>query len=236
MCPELMDDRYNAKEIEGDAQYDISIHSGIDVSGNIFSEEIKKLHDISYVFVSLGDDELNVETAVNLRLVFEKMNISPIIHTVIHNPEKKEALVDLKTAKGVPYNIDFLGDFNSLYSDETMINSTLEKEALKRHMSWDTSKEEDFWAYEYNYRSSVASVIHRKMRIHCNIPGAIKPKEKRTDAEKDICRVLEHKRWNAYMRTEGWVYGKERNDMARIHHNLVLFDKLSQEDKEKDDD
>ena len=49
-------------------------------------------------------------------------------------------------------------------------------------------------------------------------------------------RILEHKRWNAYMRSEGYSYAVNRNDMAKQHNCLVPFDKLNEDDKIKDDD
>ena len=55
-----------------------------------------------------------------------------------------------------------------------------------------------------------------------------------------ICSItLEHKRWNAHMRSEGYVFsGSEdassRNDLAKMHHNLVAFLHLSQNLKDVD--
>jgi hypothetical protein len=51
--------------------------------------------------------------------------------------------------------------------------------------------------------------------------------------------VLEHRRWNAYMRSEGYVFSgstdkKSRNDLAKMHHDLVNFADLSEEEKRKD--
>lgn len=56
--------------------------------------------------------------------------------------------------------------------------------------------------------------------------------ENRTIAE------LEHKRWNAYMRSEGYVYvhGEKRNDMAKIHHLMIPFNELPPKEQEKDID
>ena len=46
-------------------------------------------------------------------------------------------------------------------------------------------------------------------------------------------------RWNVYMRSEGYVYSgsdeaSSRNDLGKMHHNLVVFERLSDEDKRKD--
>ena len=59
-----------------------------------------------------------------------------------------------------------------------------------------------------------------------------------TPEEKNIIEVLEHKRWNAYMRAEGYVFSgstdkSSRNDLAKMHHDLVDFSSLTEE-KRKD--
>ena len=118
-----------------------------------------------------------------------------------------------------------------------MLGSDLEKIALERHLKW--GKEDEFWNYEYNYRSSMASAIHSKVRILCGIPGADKPEDQRTIAERDGIEVLEHRRWNTYMRSEGYVYSgspdrASRNDLGKMHHDLIPFELLSEEDKRKD--
>ena len=58
-------------------------------------------------------------------------------------------------------------------------------------------------------------------------------------AHRDGIEVLEHRRWNAYMRSEGYVYSGSpdratRNDLGKMHHDLIPFDLLSEEDKRKD--
>ena len=78
-----------------------------------------------------------------------------------------------------------------------------------------------------------------KARIACRIPGAEKKESDITLGERDIIEKLEHRRWNAYMRSEGYVYSgspheSSRNDLAKMHHDLVVFDLLSEEEKRKD--
>ena len=36
------------------------------------------------------------------------------------------------------------------------------------------------------------------------------------------------------MRTEGYVYNKTRDDIAKTHPSLIVFDDLSQAEKDKD--
>ena len=76
-------------------------------------------------------------------------------------------------------------------------------------------------------------------RIACKIPGADKPEEELTGEERERIELLEHRRWNAYMRAEGYVYSgspekSSRNDLAKMHHDLVDYSALTEEEKRKD--
>ena len=237
IAPELMSKEYNGVKIDGEAEYNIIIHSGFDVNTKSFIDEIYKLVDTTYVFVSLGSDEMNIKNAVELRRVFERMRINPVIQSIIYNSDEKDALIGLKNYNGTPFNIEFIGDIKSSYSENVIMNSELERSALSRHLKW--GKEEEFWRYEYNYNSSVASAIHMKARIFCGISGATKKEEELTDKEKETIETLEHRRWNAYMRSEGYIYSgspekSSRNDLAKMHNDLVDYSSLLEEEKRKD--
>lgn len=237
-CPELM--KFSGRlDIDGESKYTINIHSGVDVDTVFFDKIISSLPRTTYVFVALGNDEKNISTAVKLRSFFERMGHNPEIQAVVYNSDKKQALTDITNFKGQKYNIDFIGDMESSYSEDVILDSDVEEEALKRHLKW--GKESEFWQYSYNYKSSIASAIHGKMKILCGMPGIEKAPEERTEDELWSLRVLEHCRWNAYMRSEGYVYGgtvekSGRNDLAKTHNCLVPFAELPLKEQEKDDD
>ncbi|MBR5272856.1 MAG: hypothetical protein IKU25_05615 [Clostridia bacterium] len=220
--------------------YGIEVKSDVDVDTKKFADEISKLTDATYVFVSLGSDEKNVATAVMLRMLFERMNIKPIIQTVVYNSNARELLSNARKSKAQSYDIEFVGDINSLYSKDVIIASALEKDAFARHVAYcygDKEKEDDFWKYEYCYRSSIATAVHAKARISCNIPGAGKSEDEMTDYERETLGALEHRRWEAYMRADGYVYSgsperSSRNDLGKMHNNLT--DELTDDDKAKD--
>ncbi len=240
LCPGLMDSQLNGNyDIEGEAKYKITVHSGVDVNTKTFEQAILALPQTTYVFIALGDDEKNISTAIKLRALFEKRVYAPQIQAIIYNSDKKQALCDITNFKGQSYNIDFIGDTDSSYSQEAILESDIEKKALERHRKW--GSERDFWQYDYNYKSSMASAIHREMKIKCSIAGAQKAPEDRTQDQLWAIRILEHCRWSAYMRSEGYVYSgavekSTRNDLAKMHNCLVPFGQLSLEDKDKDDD
>lgn len=237
-CPELM--KFSGVlDVAGETKYTINIRSGIDVDTVAFDKLIQSLPRTTYVFVALGNDEKNISTAVKLRSLFERMGYNPEIQAVVYNSDKKEALTGISNFKGQEYKIDFIGDMKSSYSEEVILDSDVEEEALKRHTKW--GNESEFWQYNYNYKSSIASAIHRKMKILCGMPGIEKDPKDRTEDELWNLRILEHNRWNAYMRSEGYVYGgtvekSGRNDLAKMHNCLVPFAELPLKEQEKDDD
>lgn len=237
ICPEIMTPEINGANISGEAQYDIKIHSGVDVTTDEFVKMIEKMHDTTYAFVALGDDERNIKNALMLRTLFERMGISPLIDAISYVQEINNRLNGICNFKRQKYNIQFWGSFESQYSVSTVMDSDLEKEALRLHCEW--GREEEFWKYEYNYHSSVASVIHRKARIHCGIDGADQEKKNMTEEQQEKIMLLEHRRWNAYMRSEGYIYSGDlnsdsRNDLGKMHNNLVSYYKLTDIDKNKD--
>lgn len=143
-----------------------------------------------------------------------------IIQAIVHNSDKSRRLTGVTDFRGKAYNIDFIGDTEACYSADILIGSEVETEALKQHLVYGT--ESSFFAYEYNYCSSVARVIHAKMRKQCGMVGANKDKVERSknkDEQMFLCE-LEHYRWNAYMRSIGYIYSgskekSSRNDMGK---------------------
>jgi len=180
---------------------------------------------------------MNIRTAVDLRKIFERMRVKPVIQAIVYNTEERKALEGITNYRGQPYDVDFIGDLQTMYSEKVILSSELEQKALAIHMKW--GKEEEFWQYEYNYRSSIASAIQQKAREACGIPGATKKEEDLTQDERRAVESVEHRRWNAYMRSEGYIFSgskekSSRNDLGKMHHDLVDYDSLSEEEKRKD--
>lgn len=240
---ELFDEKHNKVRIEGEAVYNLDLHT---LSGDLPEQIAAQVLETKprYIFLDLEDDTRNLETATAIRILALQQGIKIQIVTMIRDTEKNRNLQDLRNRSNQPYEIAFIGSDASRYSEEMTFHSDLEAEGLRRHMQYcDKSNEEErirqekfFYRYEYNYRSSIASAIHKKAKLDCKVKGADLPPEERTKSELNALRVLEHRRWNAYMRSEGFVYGPERNNLAKVHPDLVPFDQLSLEEQIKDDD
>ena len=128
--------------------------------------------------------------------------------------------------------------------DEKPKNGTSKKvlsEEKKKADAMLAEVDRQFWQYEYNYGSSVTKAIHERLKkkLHATDYGMVlpyinKPRCEWTDEEKLAYSELEHPRWNAYMRSEGYSYGEKRNDLAKLHNNLVPTEELDKETRIKD--
>ncbi len=250
LCPEYLNPKCNRVYVDGEAQYDISIHSGIDFNTFEFGEKLQSIKDASFVFVALGSDEDNIAYAVSARMYYERIGIHPKIVAVVYDGNKVDQIRNAVCGSGDNkrgFDIDYAGTLEELYSYNVIINSELEEKALAVHMRWpadDKTLEEHergFWTNEYNYNSSCASAIHNKVRVECKISGADKDEKDLTAEEKAIITLIEHRRWNAYVRSCGYVYSgskekSSRSDLAKMHNCLIPFEELNDKYKQMDTD
>ena len=237
MCPELISEKFNKQNNPDDAQYHIDIHPGIDTDTKTFADMIAQRNDATYALVALGSDEKNIEAAVNLRMLFERNRTAhkPIIQAIVYNSDVKRGLGGVKNFKGQEYLIDFIGDIESSYSEALIIDSELEEAAYRIHESYsqwqDTpeaiqAEKKKFWTQEYCYRSSVADAVYAHVRSRLGLQRA--------------GQKIEHLRWNAYTRSEGYIYSgsddkSSRNDLGKMHHNLIGNSGLDAKTQELDD-
>lgn len=228
-CPEIFTLNNNTED--GEARYSLSFFNGIDVYSHEFTQIVSSLKNTSVVYVSLGNDERNMQTAINLRIAFERIGLYPVIRSIVYSNIKYKMLQEhsLLSHNGMPYDIEIIGNTESRLSYDMIINEKLDSIALEYHLVWATDKEaatRQYNRFEYYRSSSIATAIHEKYR-------------KRLNLSPEVAEIYEHMRWNAFMRTEGFVFSgsKEkasRNDRAKTHNNLHRFGLLSDEDIEKD--
>lgn len=231
-CPEIM--KLNNNKEVGEAKYSLNFYSGVDITTNEFIETISKLCNTSIIYVSLGNDELNIETAIKLRIHFERIGLFPVIRAIVYSDIKHKMLSErsLRNFKYDDYKIEIIGNISSRFSYDAIVNEELESLALKFHLAWSNTPDEiqaatkQFNEYEYFRSSSIATAIHDKYRKLENIPS-------------ETAAIYEHMRWNAYMRTEGYVFSgscekSTRNDRAKMHNNMHRFGLLNDDDINKD--
>ncbi len=147
---------------DGDAIYDIRCYDGIDFSNDSFEKlwddpnTCERLQRTSLVLVALGDDDINIETAVYLRSLFDRKNNivitradteideetgrakigiddeCPIIFSIVYDGIKSGSVANgnnefLKNYKGIPYHIHFIGSIAQQYDYDNIYDFDLEK-------------------------------------------------------------------------------------------------------------
>ena len=226
-APDLLNKAFAKPDISEENQYVINIHPGIDFGSKEFVKKLEGLASkMTYAFTCLGDDERNLAAAMKVREIIERKgngNKPPIV-SVVYTGDK-EYVHDAANHKGQEYKIDCIGSYEHTYSYDFVIDSELEKAAIRVHTRYGSSTE-GLFGYSYNFRSSCASAIHMKTKIELKIHNAHLPRNKLTEDEIQAIAAMEHRRWSAWTRSEGYVYGEERNDLAKTHWHLIGYSEL----------
>ena len=84
----------------------------------------------------------------------------------------------------------------------------------------------------------VAGHFEIKLRaIDCRLGSIDEDKEANLNMDElEVISIMEHNRWWADRALNGWQLGPVRNDIQKVHPNMVPYDELSEADKQKDRD
>lgn len=156
-CPELLDYAYSNEPDE--AQHHIRFFNEIDCLGSdfdrlILEQEADRFLKTKLVFIALGDDDRNINAAMNIRSLFDKLLISrgqtpgtmPYIYAVVYDDRKVSNLDadrfrKLRNHKGEDLYLRFISTLATQYSYDVIERSRMqEKAAFKYHLDW-TRKE-----------------------------------------------------------------------------------------------
>ena len=240
-APDLLNPDFAKPKIAEENQYVININPGIDVDTQEFVDKVSAIADkVTYAFTCLGDDERNLATAMKLREIFEKHYNhkdekeakKPHIVSVVYTGDK-QYVTSATNHKKQNYCLECIGSYEHTYSYDFVIDSALEKAAIGVHTRYGNSTK-GLFGYAYNFRSSCASAIHMKNKIRLKIHNAHLARSKLSEADIQAIAAMEHRRWSAWTRGEGYVWGKERNDLAKTHNDLVEYSKLTKEVQDYD--
>lgn len=172
-CPEIL--KRNRVKEDGDAYYDIEILPGIDIETDKLEEIAfyrgededktrlaQRLKETDIAIVSLGEDDLNIETAVYLRSLFDRIrgikasnkmiadSEEVKIYSVVYNDGKTGLLQGdgsdtgvefLVNHKDVGYHINFIGALSKQYDYDNLYDKELEKKAYEHHIGWVSTEE-----------------------------------------------------------------------------------------------
>ena len=253
------------EEAAGEAYYDIDFcNEKIDVREASFAKKIEKLTDISLAFVTLGNDNINIDTAIKLRRLFGKIHAKegfkvPPILTVVYDSEKAENLEYGKQLKNDSrdgdYNIRFIGDVKHSYSPRNIEQSELESIGLACHMHWaeinnkqseDKEKKrptlQDLKANWQQMEKDYNTYEYNRRSSMAQAMHLMARKLVCNSSDEETLKRNEHNRWNVYVRADGYTVSPEiaknvrlkKDTIAKIHPDLVTFAELPDETKAKD--
>ena len=284
--------------------YDVEFHT-CDVFSGEFEEFMRDNgHEISYVFVALGDDLASAQAARRIREMLERSRLThsmpaaakPPIVAVIDDSLIASSTAGATSSKGQQYEITPVGSQEALFSYDNVFMPELDRMAMNLNAAYyecyysnkkDAERvkarkdaDDSYYSFEYNRVSSKASAIFLKNHLFelCRLlaSGEVSLNEKMPklscaidwtkpiyEPEFDPLRKayaqiaaipkwrvafqeLEHRRWNAYMRTLGYERCDENvlktinasakkpqncDHLARLHICLVPFDELEAVDE-----
>jgi len=146
LCPELKRPAVKPEsENEWEDDYYPTVYDHIAVDTDEFAKKIQEIENATYVFVSLGSDELNISTSIHIRSLYAQIGREPDIETIVYdsNISKKMSVsweksdeVGVKNSAGQPYNIHMTGDLENFYSAKTLLRSDLDEAGKICELRW----------------------------------------------------------------------------------------------------
>ena len=215
-CPGFFDDSGKNCNCE------IIIHPRMISGTPAFESELCSLGDVGFVFVALGSDQLNVSAALDIRRTFQKQNMHPPIQAVLRNDDTGKLLSNSKTVRGASYGIEFIGSYKSIYTLDFITDVKSKEQIVRDTIRWvDQKQVGELLSHEEEYRRQKARTMHKKLMCAMNITG------------EEACRSY-HRQWVNQKLSEGYVWGRTRDDIAKTHEVLVPYDELPEEYKRID--
>ena len=201
--------------------YSIDVETG-DLA-KVFNENLSLLAS-DYFVVSLGCDELNMTIAaeINRKIQREKLkgndldtNNKPIIAYAVYDSKTKEVLNDPDT-HSMGENLFAFAALKDIFSCKNIFMKKIGDKAFDISKAYSDKDMDEFLRDEYGWWSDIARALHIKYKMYST--GLIKSEKDMTEKEnqyeefiksddKEKCRLawLEHRRWNAFMRTKGFI-------------------------------
>lgn len=142
-----------------------------DMCGKKLSEFVKDINigKTNYIFVSLGDDSLNVDVSSKLRLYFARENKYPAIVTVIENDVKREILSKVFSEEEIMLtgNISQFCDYEYMFKNNFFrFGVEVYKEVAKHYEPEKEITHSDFLGQiQSEIYSSLSNAVHIKYKI-----------------------------------------------------------------------
>jgi len=176
-----------------------------------------------YFVIALGSDDLNISTAVNIerKIGREALNESvikkPVIAYSVFDSKINEELNNHNSQNSHAYLYAF-ASLKNIYNCKNIFMNDIREHAFDINRKHNKENEKEFMKNEYDWWSSIARVLHINYKMYS---AGLEEKEYREvirtynigddklslDNKIRVEKLswLEHRRWNAFMRTKGFI-------------------------------
>jgi len=178
-----------------------------------------------YFIIALGSDNLNITTAVNIdrKIRREALNGSisnkPVIAYSVYDSKVNEELNKINSHSNSIY-LHAFASLKKIYSCRNIFMNNVKEPAYDINKKHNKEDETKFMKDEYNWWSSIARTFHLNYKMFSIglLKSTKKPEETTEEERKKYFEAirkdevinnrlswLEHRRWNAFMRTKGFT-------------------------------
>ena len=204
--------------------------------------------DTDYFIVALGSDEKNIHIAtliseeIQRRHLEDGKNTHPVIVPIVFDNQLACTLKNITPGKYEPYYLPY-GTTGERFSFQNIFMADVSDQSQRSGELYSISKQKERVEDEYRYWSNITKTIHAPYKLfslskYLNIPLSWelgkRLQHSRISVDKDdendmILSWMEHRRWNAYLRSCGFTSPKD-TQLARIaagtenhtHKNISL--------------
>ena len=226
--------------------------------------------DTTYAVVTGDNDEENINTAVYLRRFFLRnspdFNNMPFIAVKVRSHEKYDSIRNIATPEAnqerkTEYNIYPYGNEREVYSYGELVDSTIEKLARNVHLTYEEifsdgsapdvpAALDRYNVFEVKKRSNRANAMHIKYKLWLlGLEYTDDEEAEEADFNEyldeellDRLAVVEHDRWMAFLRSEGWAgasvdeskcfralsKGRHECSIIKLHPYICPFEDLEE--------
>lgn len=182
-APELVETSGVRKD--GEPYYDLKFHDNTDAESQTFLQQLDKLENVTTAFVTLGDDELNIDTAIRMRRQFGRSHIVrgsniPPVFAVVYSTAKSRTVGErgLLNERNADYGITLIGDMRTRYSLKNVERKNLECLGERYHTQYANALYADV---KYKAQVAIAEIESKRDA------GQLSP----TEAERQIAPLRE---------------------------------------------
>lgn len=198
--------------------YSINYIEAIPGSHAFYDVLSKKIHELSYVVVALDNDQLSMETAIEIQRLIKRRGFDKMV-TIAVQISSPELFIQFEDKLNYP-NIRLFGGMPDIYTESIIINESMDKMARSMNALFNSIyhiEPVDNWthldAFTRESNRSASMNIRTKLKLvglemsGKEVSGVISERleDYLMDERLHNLAMQEHLRWNAFHFSSGWT-------------------------------